>query len=181
VKRTNFAKTGPATRRTADPSSSSSSTTTSSSSTGSSSSGSSTTRGRRIKNYIRHKTEKSRFPFEHGSFEFDGYATDIPELTAAFTPLISAERLARLDAVVEQRSFDLMPILEGVYDIGNVLAVCRSTEALGIGCLGVISDTGRAGSLHKVISSEKQGGTFHKVISSEKQSDDGILDTSLTS
>jgi hypothetical protein len=35
-----------------------------------------------------------------------------------------------------------MPILEGVYDIGNVLAVCRSTEALGVGCLGVISDTG---------------------------------------
>jgi hypothetical protein len=33
--------------------------------------------------------------------------------------------------VVDQRSFNLMPILEGVYDIGNVLAVCRSTEALG--------------------------------------------------
>ena len=31
-----------------------------------------------------------------------------------------------------------------MYDIGNVLAVCRSTEALGIGCLGVISDTGLA-------------------------------------
>ena len=64
------------------------------------------------------------------------------ELTAAFTPLVSADRLARLEAVVAQRSFDLMPILEGVYDLGNVLAVCRSTEALGVGCLGVISDTG---------------------------------------
>lgn len=84
----------------------------------------------------------SRFPFERNAFEFDGYATDVDELTEAFSPLVSDERIARLDAVVSQRSFNLMPILEGVYDIGNVLAVCRSTEALGIGSLGVVSDVG---------------------------------------
>ena len=104
---------------------------------------------RRVKQYVRHATAKdtggeTRFPYAHDSFNFDGYETDIPELTEAFTPLVSPDRLARLEAVVAQRSFDLMPILEGVYDIGNVLAVCRSTEALGIGCLGVISDTGLA-------------------------------------
>ena len=104
---------------------------------------------RRVKQYVRHATAKdtggeTRFPYAHDSFNFDGYETDIPELTEAFTPLVSSDRLARLEAVVAQRSFDLMPILEGVYDIGNVLAVCRSTEALGIGCLGVISDTGLA-------------------------------------
>ena len=49
---------------------------------------------------------------------------------------------ARLESVIDQRTFDLMPVLEGVYDIGNVLAVCRSAEALGVGCLGVISDEG---------------------------------------
>jgi tRNA(Leu) C34 or U34 (ribose-2'-O)-methylase TrmL len=52
--------------------------------------------------------------------------------------------MARLESVIDQRTFDLMPVLEGVYDIGNVLAACRSAEALGVGCLGVISDTGLA-------------------------------------
>ena len=130
VKRTN----GPGVRRTADPSS-----TSSSSSSSSTSSGSGATSGgggggggasasasdrefhgrKRVKKYVRHTTAKAtdgaaptRFPFEHDSFDFDGYATDVPELTAAFTSLISEDRLARLDAVVEQRSFDLMPILE---------------------------------------------------------------------
>ena len=52
--------------------------------------------------------------------------------------------MARLESVIDQRTFDLMPVLEGVYDIGNVLAACRSAEALGVGCLGVISDSGLA-------------------------------------
>jgi len=84
----------------------------------------------------------SRFPYEHDTFCFDGLDASLEDLTRAFTPVISPDRLARLDAVVEQRSFDILPILEGAYDIGNVLAVCRSTEALGIGTLGVVSDTG---------------------------------------
>ena len=78
---------------------------------------------RRVKQYVRHATAKdtggeTRFPYAHDSFNFDGYETDIPELTEAFTPLVSPDRLARLE-VVAQRSFDPMPILEGVYDIGT--------------------------------------------------------------
>ena len=97
---------------------------------------------RRVRSHV--KPSSGRFPYAHDSFEFDGLATTASELTAAFEPLVSRDRLARLDAVVEDRSFDLMPILEGVYDIGNVLAVCRTTEALGVGCLGVVSDDGLA-------------------------------------
>ena len=103
---------------------------------------------RRVKKYVRHVKDApgttSRFPYLHDSFCFDGKECTTEELMRAFEPQVSQERIARLDAVVEKRSFDLMPILEGVYDIGNVLAVCRSTEALGIGSLGVISDAGLA-------------------------------------
>ena len=35
-----------------------------------------------------------------------------------------------------------MPVLEGIYDIGNMLAVCRTTEALGIGCASIVSSKG---------------------------------------
>ena len=92
---------------------------------------------KRVKKYVRHVKDApgalSRFPYLHDSFCFDGKECTAEGLTRAFEPQVSEERIARLDAVVQQRSFDLMPILEGVYDIGNVLAVCRSTEALGIG------------------------------------------------
>ncbi len=103
---------------------------------------------KRVKKYVRHVKDApgalSRFPYLHDSFCFDGKECTTEGLTRAFEPQVSEERIARLDAVVQQRSFDLMPILEGVYDIGNVLAVCRSTEALGIGSLGIISDAGLA-------------------------------------
>ena len=88
--------------------------------------------------------ETSRFPYSHDDFDFDGHSATAAEVERAFAPLVSPERMARLESVIDQRTFDLMPVLEGVYDIGNVLAACRSAEALGVGCLGVISDTGLA-------------------------------------
>jgi tRNA G18 (ribose-2'-O)-methylase SpoU len=103
---------------------------------------------RRVKRFIKRASKeqidalKSRFPYSHDDFEFDGMRATAGDVEAAFGPLVSRERAARLESVIDQRTFDLMPVLEGVYDIGNVLAVCRSTEALGVGCLGVISDSG---------------------------------------
>ena len=89
------------------------------------------------------KPSSGRFPYAHDSFEFDGLATTASELTAAFEPLVSRDRLARLDAVVEDRSFDLMPILEGVSTSTRPRRLRRG-RALGVGCLGVVSDDGLA-------------------------------------
>ena len=105
-------------------------------------------RKRRVKKFIKRASaeafEKSRFPYSHDDFDFDGFSATAADVERAFGPLVSPERMARLESVIDQRTFDLMPVLEGVYDIGNVLAVCRSAEALGVGCLGVISDSGLA-------------------------------------
>lgn len=90
------------------------------------------------------KSNSSVFPYTHDEFDFDGFHATARDIEKAFGPLVSPERIARLESVIDQRTFDLMPVLEGVYDIGNVLAVCRSAEALGVGCLGVISDSGLA-------------------------------------
>lgn len=46
-------------------------------------------------------------------------------------PHMTAERVQRLREVVDQRSLHLIPVLENIYDRGNVSAVMRSSEAFG--------------------------------------------------
>jgi tRNA (guanosine-2'-O-)-methyltransferase len=46
-------------------------------------------------------------------------------------PQLTQERRRKIDQVVEQRSFDLAVVLEGIYDRGNISAVMRTAEALG--------------------------------------------------
>ena len=46
-------------------------------------------------------------------------------------PQLTSERIARLDEVVGQRTFNVVPVLENLYDLGNISAVFRSAEAFG--------------------------------------------------
>lgn len=65
------------------------------------------------------------------------------ELTAArvvelLGTQITDRRRARIDAVVAARSYRVVPVLDGLYDRGNVSAVMRTTEGLGFGELQII-------------------------------------------
>lgn len=67
--------------------------------------------------------------------ELANYATlpATPELVCrALAPLISDERLARIDAVIAQRTRSVVPVLEAVDDPRNVAAILRSADALGV-------------------------------------------------
>lgn len=46
-------------------------------------------------------------------------------------PMLTEERRKKIEQVVESRNFSIVPVLEGIYDRGNVSAVMRSAEALG--------------------------------------------------
>ncbi len=59
----------------------------------------------------------SQFPVDH--------------ILARLGPMLTEERKKRLDEVVAARSLKVLPVLENIYDRGNVSAVMRSAEAFG--------------------------------------------------
>lgn len=50
----------------------------------------------------------------------------------ALAPLITDERLARIEAVIARRTRSVIPVLEAVDDPRNVAAILRSADALGV-------------------------------------------------
>ena len=52
-------------------------------------------------------------------------------LVESLSSFLTPERLSKLSAVVDRRSSQVVPILENIYDRGNVSAVMRSCEAMG--------------------------------------------------
>ena len=57
---------------------------------------------------------------------------------AALAPLLTAERIARIDEVIAARLGSVVPVVEDTYDPRNAAATIRTTEAIGLGELHVI-------------------------------------------
>src|SRR5690242_20177926 len=57
---------------------------------------------------------------------------------AVLEPMLTPERLARIDAVLAARLASVVPIVEDTYDAHNAAATLRTTEALGLCELHVI-------------------------------------------
>ena len=78
------------------------------------------------------------FAFEGGGKEAGGGEISSPpvplllsarEVIAAVSPFVSEERLRRIRSVARARSFTVLPIVEGLFDRGNLGAVCRTVRA----------------------------------------------------
>lgn len=67
--------------------------------------------------------------FENIKLGFEHFSVD--RVILAFEKLITPERLQKIETVVNQRSSSLIPVLENIYDRGNISAVMRSAEAFG--------------------------------------------------
>lgn len=67
---------------------------------------------------------------------------DADFIIRALEPHMTEERLQRLKQVVNARSLHLVPVLENIYDRGNVSAVMRSAEAFGFLRMGLIDAPG---------------------------------------
>ena len=64
------------------------------------------------------------FKFDEGSFSED-------QIIEALEPLLTDERKVRIHKVLNERTFDFIPVMERIYDRGNVSAVMRSAESFG--------------------------------------------------
>lgn len=55
----------------------------------------------------------------------------VQDVLTHLAPMVSEARQARIAEVVMQRTYTVVPVVEGLYDLGNVSAVMRTAEALG--------------------------------------------------
>ncbi len=58
------------------------------------------------------------------------------------SPLLTDNRKKLIDNVVKNRCFNTLPVLENIYDNGNISAVLRSAEAMGYGQALIIPPAG---------------------------------------
>lgn len=90
-----------------------------------------------------------RFPHA-GVFQIGERRLDARQILALVEPYLTPERQSRIRSTVERRTCDVVPVLENIYDRGNVSAVLRSAEALGYQCAHVIETSERFKSANRV-------------------------------
>ena len=85
--------------------------------------------------------ERSRgswFPYED-RFRCGDVHLSSREVLEAVSPHMMEERSDRFRRVVENRSFSVCLVVEGLSDIGNISAAFRSADALGIQSVHVVA------------------------------------------
>jgi len=85
------------------------------------------------------------FPHVDGQFQLGDGAkqrVDARTVIRALWPVISDARRRKIASVVRARSYSLLPILEGTYDMGNISAVARSADAMGLGAMHIVATEG---------------------------------------
>lgn len=78
------------------------------------------------------------FPYLDKCKAGDAYLSS-GEVVEAIDPYIMDARKERFRNVVNNRSYSVCLVIEGLSDLGNVSAACRSADALGIQSVHVVS------------------------------------------
>ena len=80
------------------------------------------------------------FPYS-GHFPLAGSDTRLTseDVIDLLDPFLVEGRRNRMEKVVGERTYGVVPVVEGLVDLGNVSAICRTAEALGFQSVQVIS------------------------------------------
>ncbi len=82
------------------------------------------------------------FPFPN-DIHLDNTSLTAEQAIEVLSPLINERRQKRITQIVDQRSFGLQVVLDGLADRGNVAAVMRTAEGLGIAQIHMIEPRSR--------------------------------------
>lgn len=75
------------------------------------------------------------FPYVD-EFNFGGELMNSDRVIQLLSPLVADGRMEKIERVISQRTYNVLPVVEGLYDMGNLAAVCRSAgELTGLGTL----------------------------------------------
>jgi tRNA (guanosine-2'-O-)-methyltransferase len=80
--------------------------------------------------------------FDPSWFEYAGRTLLADEIVSILEPHLSASRLQRIDDVLEDRTYNLAVLVDGMVDTGNVSAVMRSADAFGVQAFCAIDRAG---------------------------------------
>lgn len=78
-----------------------------------------------------------RFPIPE-RFALAGRDLSAEHVLKLLDPFLTDERKERIRVAVRSRTCNVVPVLENIYDRGNISAVLRSSEAMGFQCAHVI-------------------------------------------
>ncbi len=82
-----------------------------------------------------------------GHFNLAGRDVTASEIVERLTSVLTAARVARIDQVISERTYNVAAVTEHLYDIGNISAVMRSADSFGILPFHIIE---RPGSKYKM-------------------------------
>lgn len=77
------------------------------------------------------------------TIEVDGHYYTPEEIIHELSPWLTEHRKRRIDEVILNRTYSLTPVLEGLYDVGNMNAVLRTAEGLGIQSVHIIETSAK--------------------------------------
>ena len=95
------------------------------------------------------KVNGTRFPLSV-DFKYGDRVLKAQELLDLVAPYLTTDRQERIRQTVDKRTCDIVPVLENIYDRGNISAVLRSAEAMGFQCAHVIELNERFKSSNRV-------------------------------
>jgi tRNA (guanosine-2'-O-)-methyltransferase len=75
-------------------------------------------------------------------FRYGDAVLEPAEIVAILRPHLTAERIARIDGVLADRTYNLAVVIDGMVDTGNVSAVMRSADAFGVQAFHAVDRAG---------------------------------------
>eukprot|EP00798_Chlamydomonas_sp_ICE-L_P026004 gene26004-11696_t len=70
-----------------------------------------------------------RIGFPYGdTIEVEGREVPSADIAEMLAPFVYEDRIARIEKVVDQRTYNILPVVENIHDMGNLAAVCRKDE-----------------------------------------------------